>query len=74
MNAGDPDADFYVREPYLEKVLSIEVFDGNDGERVWHGTGTTRVLRGNDIGRAAARTVRAILDEFPAEAGESFTN
>lgn len=63
---GFPGSAQYVIESYVEGTLVIDVF-ARGGDRLWHGVGRVDVAEGGDLGDAAARAVRAVLADFPAE-------
>ena len=71
--AADPDANYQVREPYIEGTLEIEVVDAHHSRRVWHGRGQTVILTSGRLVRdnvesVTLREVRAILKKFPEAA------
>jgi len=70
VNAGDPDADYYVNETLIDGTLVIDVLDPKSGERFWHGTGETEIVTSGTLFTAssmstALRAVRKVLHHFP---------
>lgn len=65
-DAGDPDADFYVVQDYIEGTLVIEVFAHGGETPLWHGTGEVDVSTEANLEKAAAKAVEAVLKDFPA--------
>ena len=70
-NRGEPEADVYVREKYLEKTLTVEILDPERNETVWSAVGTTRVFDPEALESRAVAAVREIFARFPAPAPES---
>jgi hypothetical protein len=64
INAGDPDADYYIPQEYREGALVIEVFDAR-GNPVWSGVGHRKVFQDTNVEKVALEAVDAILAEFP---------
>ena len=66
-HAGDPDANFYRVQNYVEGTLVIDIFDVGRSKPVWHGVGTVDIFSDRDTEEAARRAVKAILAEFPPD-------
>jgi len=71
VNVGDPDADFYEVERYVEGTVRIAVSDAA-GRPLWRGRSTSELLLSGrlittDVEATAVEQVRAILAEFPPE-------
>ena len=69
----DLDTQYTVEEPYLEGTLEIDFFDPNDREVIWRGVGHVDIFSEPAVPIAAAKAVRAVLEEFPPPEPEPLT-
>ncbi len=70
VNAGDPDADYYILRPYVDGTVTILVLDPKTREPLWQGSGETQVFTSGAIPRpnldeVAADTARSVIDRLP---------
>jgi hypothetical protein len=72
-NAGDPDANYYVVQSYVEGTLAIDVFAAGRAEPVWVGSARSDALRESRAQEAVAGAVEAILETFPPTSSSAAT-
>jgi len=64
-NAGDPDANYFVEQNYVEGTLVIEIFASDRADPIWIGTGRSDSFQGERAEERVAGAARAILASFP---------
>lgn len=70
VNAGDPDADFYIADTEVQTTLAIEIADARSGAPLWRGVGRSAVqptgrLVTTSVEDAALASVREVLGALP---------
>jgi hypothetical protein len=73
VDAGDPDANYEVLQPYVDGTLTILLRDPESKRLLWQGSGETQVFTGGALGGTdpefvAVESTRKVLERLPAHA------